>query len=133
MRIQLYSDGGSRGNPGIAGAGFVLYKENKEELFAGKKHLGQVTNNVAEYTALILGMQKAEELGAKSLTCFLDSELVVKQLNGQYKVKHPDMKPLFARVKKLSENFDDIAFLHIPREKNKRADALANQAMDGEQ
>jgi ribonuclease HI len=130
MHLQLYSDGGSRGNPGRAGAGYVLLDEKGEELFVGKKYIGEATNNVAEYTALILGIQKAQALGATALDCFLDSELVVRQLRGQYKVKHPDMKPLYAKAISLSDSFKNITFTHVPREQNKRADALANEAMD---
>ncbi len=130
MNLFLFSDGGSRGNPGPAGAGFVLYNEKREELLTGNNFLGIATNNVAEYTELILGLQKAQELGTKNIECFLDSELIVKQLNGEYRVKHPDMKPLFSQVKTLSSSFKSISFTHVRREKNKRADKLANEAMD---
>lgn len=130
MNFKLFSDGGSRGNPGPAGAGFVLYDEKNNELFVGKKFLGIATNNVAEYMALILGLKEAHKLGGKTLKCFLDSELIVKQLNGEYRVKHPDMKPLFAQVQSLLPSFDSISFVHVRREKNKRADQLANEAMD---
>ncbi len=132
VTVDLYSDGGSRGNPGKSGAGFVLLDEDKQEFVAGKKYLGIATNNVAEYTALILGLEKAQELKITCINCFLDSELIVKQLNGQYKVKHPDMKPLFKKVKNLSESFKSVSFTHIPRNKNKRADELANEAMDSQ-
>jgi len=127
---RLFSDGGSRGNPGNAGCGFVLLNESGEEIFAGKKFIGIATNNVAEYQALILGLEKAEELGIPEISCFLDSELVVKQLNGEYKVKHKDMIPLFQTVKKLSPSFATIRFQHVRREENTRADELANEAMD---
>ncbi len=127
----LFSDGGSRGNPGIAGAGFVLTQADGAVITQGCKKLGIATNNVAEYTALIFGIQAAQKNGVKNLRCMLDSELVVKQVNGEYKVKHPDMKPLFAEVQKLAANFDSISFEHIPREQNAVADSLANKAMDG--
>lgn len=130
MNFSLFSDGGSRGNPGPAGAGFVLYNEKNEEIFAGKKFLGVTTNNVAEYKALILGLKKAHEIGGKNIKSFLDSELIVKQLHGQYRVKHPDMKPLFAQVQSLISHFESVIFTHVRREKNKRADTLANEAMD---
>jgi ribonuclease HI len=130
MNFSLFSDGGSRGNPGPAGAGFALFDEKNTEIFAGKKFLGIATNNVAEYNALILGIEKAIEMGGKNLSCFLDSELIVKQLNGEYRVKHPDMKPLFAQVQTLKNHFQSVSFTHVRREKNKRADELANHAMD---
>ncbi len=129
-KVLLFSDGGSRGNPGPAGAGYALFDAHRNEIFGGKKFLGTTTNNVAEYTALILGLRKAHELEVKSIDCFLDSELIVKQLNGHYKVKHPDMKILFARVLELKKGFEKITFSHVPREDNKRADQLANEAMD---
>lgn len=127
---SLFSDGGSRGNPGTAGAGFVLYDENNNEIFAGKHYLGTATNNHAEYMALLLGLQKAYEMGIKSLDCFLDSELIVRQLSGQYRVKHTDLKSLFEHVIQQKNNFEHVSFCHIPRAKNKRADMLANEAMD---
>ncbi|QQS59214.1 ribonuclease HI family protein [Candidatus Peregrinibacteria bacterium] len=127
---SLFSDGGSRGNPGNAGAGFVLLDASGNEISAGKKYLGRATNNIAEYTALILGLQKAQEMGIFSLNCFLDSELIVRQLSGQYRVKHPDLKPLFLEVQKRAYFFKSISFLHVPRAQNKRADQLANEAMD---
>jgi len=132
MIFSLYSDGGSRGNPGKSGAGFVFYDEKNQEYFAGKKYLGVATNNVAEYSALVLGLQKAEEMGIKSLSCFLDSELIVKQLHGIYRVKKPELKIFFNQVKSLMASFQEISFSHVRREKNTRADQLANQAMDEE-
>lgn len=130
MNFKLFSDGGSRGNPGPAGAGFALYDETGAEIFGGKKFLGVATNNVAEYKALIFGLEKAHEIGGKNIKSFLDSELIVKQLHGQYRVKHPDMKPLFAQVQSLISHFESVIFTHVRREKNKRADTLANEAMD---
>lgn len=128
--VQLFSDGGSRGNPGIAGAGFVLFDENRNEIFAGKQFLGIQTNNFAEYTALFLGIEKARELGIQKLSCFLDSELVVKQLNGIYRMKNPDLKVIFDKIMMQKKDFEFISFAHVYREKNKRADALANESMD---
>ncbi len=129
----LYSDGGSRGNPGIAGAGFVIVDEKGVVLANGKKFLGIATNNVAEYSALILGLEQAQKMEIKILRCRLDSELIVRQLNGQYRVKHPDMKPLFGKVQNLVGVFEKVSFEHIPREQNKFADKLANQAMDNQE
>jgi len=128
--IIIFSDGGARGNPGPAGIGAVLYDEKKNKLAEISKYLGETTNNQAEYKALITGLKKAKELEAKEVKCFLDSELVVKQLNREYKVKHKDLAPLFLEVYNLSQYFSSIEFVHVPREKNVEADRLANLAMD---
>lgn len=130
MPAILYSDGGSRGNPGIAGAGFVLFDPTGQEIARGKRFLGQATNNFAEYMALILGLESALKNGITDLACLLDSELIVKQQLGLYRVKHPDLKPLHEEVGRLKQRFGIIEFRHIPREKNKLADRLANEAMD---
>jgi len=129
-KIILYTDGGARGNPGPAGIGAVLYNEAKEKIAEISKYLGVATNNQAEYIALIEGLKKAKELKAKEVDVFMDSELVVKQLNREYKVKNKDLAPLFLQVYNLSLNFSKISFSHIYREANKVADALANEAMD---
>ncbi|HNV12843.1 MAG TPA: ribonuclease HI family protein [bacterium] len=128
--IIIFSDGGARGNPGPAGIGAVLYDEKKNKLAEISKYLGETTNNQAEYKALIAGLKKAKELEAKEVKCFLDSELVVKQLNREYRVKHKDLAPLFLEVYNLSQSFTNIEFVHVPREKNSEADRLANLAMD---
>ncbi len=128
--IIIFSDGGARGNPGPAGIGAVLYDQEKNKLAEISKYLGETTNNQAEYKALIAGLKKAKELEAKEVKCFLDSELVVKQLNREYKVKHKDLAPLFLEVYNLSQYFSSIEFVHVPREKNVEADRLANLAMD---
>ena len=94
------------------------------------KYLGVTTNNQAEYTALIEGLKKAKDLGAKEVSVFMDSELVVKQLNREYKVKNKDLAPLFLQVYNLSLNFSKISFTHVYREHNSEADKLANEAMD---
>lgn len=129
-KIIMFSDGGARGNPGPAGIGAVLYNENKEKIAEISKYLGVATNNQAEYKALIEGLKKAKDLGAKEVKVFMDSELVVKQLNREYKVKNKDLAPLFLQVYNLSSSFSKISFTHIYREDNKVADALANKAMD---
>lgn len=128
--IIIFSDGGARGNPGPAGIGAVLYDQEKNKLAEISKYLGETTNNQAEYKALIAGLKKAKELEAKEVKCFLDSELVVKQLNREYKVKHKDLAPLFLEIYNLSQYFSSIEFVHVPREKNIEADRLANLAMD---
>lgn len=125
-----YTDGGARGNPGPAGIGVVLQNKDSETIGEWSEFLGIATNNQAEYKALLLALKQAVALGAIELECRLDSELVVKQLKGEYKVKHPDLKPLFEQAKSLISQIKNVSFKHIPRELNKQADLLANQAMD---
>ena len=129
-RIIIFSDGGARGNPGPAGIGAVLYNEDKKIIAEISHYLGETTNNQAEYRALIAALKKARELGGQEIACYLDSELVVKQLNREYKVKNKDLAPLFLEVYNLSLGFQKISFIHIPREQNSVADRLANEAMD---
>ncbi len=126
---SLFTDGGSRGNPGNAAIGFVVYKNDKE-IFTFKKFLGICTNNIAEYTALVYALTYLNKQGIKEVTCFLDSELVVKQLNGLYKVKDEKMKMYNERVQLLKKEFTNITFNHVLREKNKLADKLVNEALD---
>jgi len=130
MKLISFSDGGARGNPGPAGIGAVLYNEKNELLEELSFYLGETTNNQAEYRALIMALEKAQALGATEMECYLDSELVVKQLNREYKVKNQDLAPLFLKVHNISLAFKKISFHHVPREKNSVADGLANQAMD---
>jgi ribonuclease HI/probable phosphoglycerate mutase len=130
LPCKLFTDGASRGNPGEAGAGSVLLESNGQELAARSLYLGQCTNNVAEYKALLLGVQSALELGCARLEIFLDSQLIVRQLQGQYKVKHPTLKPLFFEVQDLLARMESWSVVHVPREQNKRADALANLGID---
>jgi ribonuclease HI/probable phosphoglycerate mutase len=127
---KLFTDGASRGNPGEAGAGSVLLDADGQELAARSAYLGQCTNNVAEYKALIIGVQSALELGCSRLEIFLDSQLIVRQLQGQYKVKHAALQPLFAEVKGLLSKLQHWTVAHVPREQNKRADELANRGID---
>ena len=129
-KIIIYSDGGARGNPGPAGIGAVLYDEHKNLLAEISSYLGVATNNQAEYKALIAALKKAKDLGAKEIDCFLDSELVVKQLKREYKVKNAELAPLFLEIHNLSLSFQKINYSHIRRELNKEADRLANEAMD---
>ncbi len=126
----LYTDGGSRGNPGPSAAGIVLLDPDKKVIKKGGKYLGKGTNNLAEYQALILGLKIALELGIKNLVCFLDSELLVKQLNGLYKVKSPNLIKSFADIKKMERQFDYIKYEHVKREKNSEADAMVNLTLD---
>lgn len=128
-KFKLYTDGGARGNPGPAGIGYVIWQGNKL-VDKGGKYIGEATNNQAEYQAIILGLQKAKELEIGELECFLDSELVVKQLNREYKVKDKDLAPFFVKVWNLSLEFKKISFSHVPRAMNKEADKMVNQAID---
>lgn len=129
-KLIIFTDGGARGNPGPAGIGAVLYDENKVLVAEVSEYLGVATNNQAEYKALITALKKAQKLGASELDCYLDSELVVKQLKREYKVKNADLAPLFLIIHNLSMGFKKISYTHIPRERNKEADRLANEAMD---
>ncbi len=128
LKAILYTDGGARGNPGPAGIGAVLKVGG--EIKEYKKYLGEATNNQAEYRALILGLEKAKEAGAGEIECYLDSELVVKQMKREYKVKDADLAPLFVKVWNLSLGFKKISFQHVRREMNQRADDLVNKAID---
>ncbi len=131
---KLFTDGGARGNPGPAGIGGVLKIEadsGETRTKSFKEYIGEATNNQAEYQALLAGLRLAAELKVEELIVNLDSELIVKQLRGEYKVKNVDLKPLFAEVLKRTNQFSNISFQHVPREKNTEADALVNKALDG--
>lgn len=129
--VLAYTDGGSRGNPGPSGIGVIIYDaKTKEEVAHVSKYLGETTNNVAEYTALMAALEKAKEIGARTVHCRLDSELVVKQMNGQYKVRQPHLQVLFLKIFNLRQGFTKVTFEHVRREYNKVADQLANDAMD---
>jgi len=131
LHIIAYTDGGARGNPGSAGAGAVLYDEHgKEELATVSEYLGHATNNVAEYTAVLMALQRAKELGASAVHVRLDSELVQRQMTGVYRVKQPHLQTLYLQIQHMMQQFDRVTFEHVRREKNKRADELANEAMD---
>ncbi len=136
--LIIFTDGGARGNPGRAGIGIVFKIEAQgasgelqtQTIAKIKKYIGEHTNNFAEYAALIAALEKAAELGYSRAQCHLDSELVVRQLNGQYKIKEPNIKLLAQRALALAGKFKSITFSHVPREKNSEADALVNQALD---
>jgi len=130
MKLKMFTDGGARGNPGPAAGGAVIYNSQNKILFSGGKYLGETTNNVAEYGALIFGLEKAQELGGTEIECKLDSELLVKQLNGEYKVRDENLAKLFMKVYSLQMKFKKITFQHIYREKNSAADAIVNKILD---
>ncbi len=127
---SLYTDGASRGNPGEAGAGIILKNSSGRTVRRMRKYLGSMTNNQAEYNALLLGLNLARMSGVKNLSVYLDSELIVRQVNGEYRVKNPEIKPLYRKVLQMLQEFDKINILHVPREMNGEADSLANQAID---
>lgn len=123
-------DGGSRGNPGPAAYGVVMRDGRGEIVASLKKYIGQNTNNVAEYFALIAALDYAQTQGIRALRVESDSELLVKQMRGQYKVKSEELKPLFERAKKMSQTLEMFRIEHVYREQNREADALVNQALD---
>jgi ribonuclease HI len=129
-RHTLRTDGGARGNPGPAGAAFVLEDAGGAVVRSGGRFLGTATNNVAEYEAVLWGLQTALEHGVSDLRVCADSELVVKQLLGSYRVKNEGLKPLHAKARSLLGRFAAVEVLHVRREQNAAADDLANQAMD---
>ena len=126
-RAVLHSDGASSGNPGHSGIGGVVRVGEETREFS--RYIGVTTNNVAEYTALLTALKKAKEMGASEVEAFLDSELAVKQINGQYRVRHGNIKPLFGEVMQLLSSFDKYSVRHVRREANRRADALSKEAV----
>lgn len=129
-QLAIYTDGASRGNPGESGAGVIIYNERGELVKKVKKYLGTATNNVAEYSALILALEEAQRLKGEVLHLFSDSELMVRQMNGLYKVKDGKMKALAGEARKLLAHFTHYTISAIERGKNKEADTLANLAID---
>ena len=128
--VVINTDGGARGNPGPAGTGVVIKDQKGQMLYAVGEYIGQTTNNVAEYKALIRSLEQAHNLGATELQINMDSELIVKQMLGQYKIKEPTLKELAGQVFRLQNHFQKISFTHVRREFNKEADFLVNQAID---
>ena len=129
-RLSLFTDGACRGNPGNGGAGAVLFGENGEVVGTAKRFLGHCTNNIAEFQALILGLEEARGRVATAISIYLDSELLVRQIQGVYRVKNPTLKPLMADVRALLDRFDTWQVAHVPRSENAMADKLANEAID---
>jgi ribonuclease HI len=128
--VVVYTDGASRGNPGEAGVGIVLCEPGGRPIEEIAEYLGRATNNVAEYQALLRALARARDLGARRVLVRSDSELMVRQMNGEYRVRHEALLPLFQRAQALARSFDGIAYVHVLRERNRRADELANVAID---
>lgn len=134
MDVRIYTDGGARGNPGPAASGAVLKtltdgREGKV-IATVSKYLGRDTNNQAEYTAIVIGLEKARALGAKRVELYMDSELATRQLSGRYKVKDAGIAKRFLEVKNLIHGFECVTFTHVRRERNKEADAVVNKILD---
>ncbi|GAB6269266.1 hypothetical protein DS62_02405 [Smithella sp. SC_K08D17] len=127
---KLFSDGACRGNPGVGGAGAVITDDRENVVWEGKKYLGHCTNNIAEYRALIMGLNGALDNGYKNLEVYLDSELLARQINGSYRVKNENLKILMKDIRGLLSSFDSVAVRHVPRLHNSHADRLANLAID---
>lgn len=127
---SMYVDGASRGNPGAAGAGAHIDNPDGTTLVELCRHLGEATNNIAEYSALLLGLKEAEVLGIKNLDAYADSELMVKQIKGIYRVKNEGLKPLYEEAKRIIAAFERFTISHVRREFNSKADGLANRGID---
>lgn len=130
QRLVVRTDGASRGNPGPAAAGIAIERENGTLLARGKRYLGVLTNNQAEYRALILGLKAVARYAPAAVSVFMDSELVVRQMTGQYRVKDETLRPLYEEARALANALPSVTFTHVLRGKNALADALANEALD---
>jgi probable phosphoglycerate mutase len=131
VKVVAYADGASRGNPGPSSFGAVVFDADGKELHTVSQAIGHGTNNQAEYRGAIGALEAALGLGAKEIELRMDSELVVRQLSGRYKVRNPALLTLHNRIRYLRRQFDRVSIVHVPREQNKVADKLANQALDG--
>jgi ribonuclease HI len=130
LLYTVYSDGAARGNPGPAGAGAVIFDADNNLVHELEKYLGHTTNNVAEYEALLLALEKLVAMQVSHVTVYADSELMVKQIRGEYRVKNSKLVPLYQKAKALIKNISHFDIEHVPRERNKAADRLANHAID---
>ncbi|HUD07439.1 MAG TPA: ribonuclease HI family protein [Candidatus Saccharimonadales bacterium] len=130
--VKVYADGGSRGNPGPSASGFVVLDMNDKVLFRKGVYLGITTNNQAEYRSIKFGLETAKQMGCEQVTVFMDSQLAIRQINGIYRVKNKDIKPVYDEVMTLAKQFNKISFTHVPRELNKLADREVNKALDAE-
>ncbi|PIT90665.1 MAG: hypothetical protein COU22_00915 [Candidatus Komeilibacteria bacterium CG10_big_fil_rev_8_21_14_0_10_41_13] len=129
-KIKIYTDGGARGNPGPSACGVVIKDMSGNVLARHNRYLGERTNNQAEYEGVILALEKIKDIGAKEIEFYLDSELVVKQLKGEYKVKDLKLQSLFVKIWNESRKYKKITYQHVPRQQNKEADRLVNQELD---
>lgn len=132
LRLKVYSDGASRGNPGPSAIAFMILTEDGKILKRHSRYVGIRTNNQAEYAALISALEFASKLPSQEVVCYLDSELVVKHLNGEYQVKNPKLKNLWLKVKELEQKFQKTSFMYVPRTDRyiEKVDLLANQTLD---
>jgi ribonuclease HI len=131
-RVIVYTDGGARGNPGPAALGVSIQTPDGDELAAIGETIGETTNNVAEYSAVVVGLKRAAELGAREVEVRSDSMLMVEQVNGRYKIRTPHLKALIDEIHTAARAFDAVTYTHVPRERNVRADELVNRALDDE-
>lgn len=131
LRLKVYSDGASRGNPGPSAIAFLILTEDGKILKRHSKYVGIKTNNQAEYEALISALEFSSKLTGQEVVCYLDSELVVKHLNGEYQVKNPNLKTLWLKIKELEQMFHKVSFIHVPRTDRyiEEVDWLANQTL----
>jgi ribonuclease HI len=132
VKATLFTDGGARGNPGPAAFGYVLESENGHVLAAHGKAIGRATNNVAEYSGLVAGMERAAELGVRELDVVSDSELLVKQMQGEYRVKNETLRELWEQASDLERRFGRVRYRAVRRHHNELADRLVNEALDAE-
>jgi len=130
MKTRLFTDGGARGNPGPAASAYVLEDEHGGVIAAAGEAIGTATNNVAEYRALIAGLERAVEAGVSELEVVSDSELMVKQMRGEYKVKNPALRGLFLEASRVAQSIGRVTYTHVRREHNELADRLVNEALD---
>lgn len=130
QELIIYTDGGSRGNPGPSASGYVIMNKNEEVIEEGGEYLGITTNNQAEYQAVKLALEEARKLHAKSVQFYIDSLLVVNQMNGIYKIKNRELWPVYQAIKDLATDFEEVTFSHVRREFNKLADAKVNEILD---
>lgn len=130
MNCITYTDGGARGNPGPAGIGGVVLDREGVVIAEVSEYIGETTNNQAEYRALLATLQKAKALGATHIDCYLDSQLVVRQMNREYKIKDPGLAKIFMQIYNLCVQIGTVTFTHVPRAQNSAADRLVNKAID---
>ncbi len=131
MKLQIYSDGASKGNPGVSSVAFIIFSEDQVKLCEHAKIIGVRTNNQAEYEALISALECATKLASQEIWCYLDSELLVKQINGDFQVKNIKLRQYWRRVQELKQGFHQITFIHVPRAEShiQQVDKLANQVL----